>query len=752
MALPSKKTAIAVCDPIQALENASVWIHLNEFAALADVTERHARRILTACVSGDKWKGAPLEVRYEEKALQVYAPSLPPELRDIWHKRYQASIAVQKTTPLTIPSPDRYHRRIAEDYALERWKIELLAPALQYPKRSKERGAALREIASRETTKPNGKTWKPSISTLEGWIKAIEAGDEKALRRKQREEKMPRTLISRAWDKACPLAIEPKAGIAEHMATHVKSLWANGAPGWKRVNQLASVELLEQCHAAGWLSATLDQCKPGRPFVEKFRDFSLVALKERNAKRFFDTQTPRIQRHRNGYKPGDIVIGDVHPLDVVREVDGRMVHARLISWLDVATYDIFVTVVILPPGRGIRQEDIAASFVDMVQAWGLPKQLRLDNGKEYKWDAMIKGFQALAGLVKDFQAFHVSILGDDEAAGYIDPEQFAAISRARAYNAPAKQIEHVFAIIEYLFFSMMPGWIGGDRMNKRTQIVGQDPKAYRGADEEFIRDIAICLDLYRNTAQKDGSSPNDKRQKAIDEGWRAVGVSREDLIFAFSETKKAKVRTGGILLEYGEVKNWYRADLIIPLIGQTVEIRHAKWAREAIFCLDVDGSFKAIPLVAGFAQEDGQGAKEQARLNGLKLRQIRDLKAQTKSVDVLAEAARVNAAMPPPPEIPFGPIIKTEQGEAIGQALEAMALPAPARLLPGQFRHPTEGHIIDMQPINESGPKPDAAGFDPFNFALPAPEVQKPNPEEPEFDLIKALTEKHDEIRKDTSC
>lgn len=749
--LPVAARNIAPPDPSE-INVDSEWIPTSTFGELSGLSERQARRALTAALSGGQWRGADLVARYEGKGLQVYGPSLPPDLRDIWHKCYRACHAVKEAETVTLPSPGRYSAKIADDYALWRWKLELLAAALQFPKFSKERGEALKATAAKEATKPNGKPWMPAISTLEAWLKIVEDQGEQALQRKPRQESAPRVLISRAWDKACPLADGKKAEIAAHMETHVKTLWKEGAPGWKRVNQLASVELLEQCRRAGWHEATLKNCEPGRPFVDKFREYALVALKEKNAKRFFDTQMPRIQRHRNGYKPGDIVIGDVHPIDVVREIDGRMVHARLISWLDVATYDLFVTVVILPPGQGITQADIAASFVDVVQAWGLPKQLRLDNGKEYQWDAMIQGFQALAGLVSAFQAFHVSIMGKGEAAELIDGEQFAAISRARPYNAPAKQIEHVFAIIEYLFFSMMPGWVGGDRMNKRTQLVGQDPKAYRGKDDDFARDIGICLDLYRNTVQKDGSSPNDKRRRAIAEGWRAVRVSRHDLIFAFSQTSKVKVRTGGIVIEERNVKTWYRADILIPLIGQTVEIRYAKWAREALFYLDDSGNLHGIPQADGFAQEDGQGAKEQSRLNGLKLAQVRQLKAQTKSIDLLVEAGRVNAEMPPAPTLPDGPLITTAEGDAIGNALAAMALPAPTRLLPGQLQHPTEGHIIDMEPCNEEGSKPTAIGFDPMRFALPAPDAQKPNQEEPEFDLIKALTKKHDEIRKDTSC
>lgn len=670
----------------------------------------------------------------------IYAPSLPAELRDIWRERYQACHAVQKADSITLPSSAKYSAHIAEDYALRSWKLELIADALQHPKFSRERGDAIKAKAGREYIQPNGKTFTPARSTLQAWLKAFEDEGEQALSRKERDESAPRVLISRAWDTTCPLPAAKKVEIATHLTQHVASLWAAGAPSWKRVNQLAGVELLDQCRTGGWEGASLENCSPGRPFVEKLRSYQLVAIKEKNAKRFFDQYTPRIQRSRKGYKPGDIVIGDVHPHDVVREINGRTVHARLISWLDLATYDLFVTVVVLPPGRGVRQQDVAASFVEMVQAWGLPRQLRLDNGPEYKWDAMMSGFQALAALVSAFQVFHASILSKGEAGELIDGEQFQAVSRARAYNAPAKQIEHVFAIIEYSFFSMMTGWIGGDRMNKRTQNVGQAPAANDGTDEEYERDISICLELYRNTAQKDGSSPNDKRRAAIAEGWRRVVVSRQDLIFAFSEVRRAKVKTGGILIEEGDLKQWYWSDVLIPLIGQTAEIRYVKWAREHLFYLDCNGKPHAIPAAIAYAQEDGVGAKEQSRRAGLKLIEVRQLAEDTKPIDLLVESARVNAALPPPPALPDGPTINTAEGEAIAQALASAKAPALIRLQPGQVQHPTTGEIINMTgPPNEKGPKPTAIGFDPLKLALPTPETQKPNKEESKFDPIKAL-------------
>ncbi len=729
-------------------QHISDWIPTSTLASLAGIEDRAARKAVRLALNGKPWRGVSMEAQIKGGRLEVYAPSLPADLRDIWHERYKTSQPAAVPENLTLPSTDQYSAKIANDYALMRWRMALIAPALQFPKFSKERGAAVRETAKAAVTKPNGKAWKPTVSTIETWIALFENGGEQALRPKSRNETTPRVQISRAWDSACPLDAEQKTAIAESLATRVKSLWVEGAPGWKRVNQLASVELLAQCRAAGWQGATLKDCQPGRPFVEKFRKFSLVAIKNKNAKVFFDKYTPRIQRKRDGIRPGDIIVGDVHPMDVVRKIDNRMVHARLISWLDVATYDIFVTAVVLPPNGGIRREDVARSFVDMVQAWGLPRQLRLDRGQEFKDPALIKGFEMLAGLVTDYSVLRLSLLNPGEISDYIDGESFNPVSRSRPYNAPAKQIEHTFGIVEYSFFSMMPGWIGGDRMNKRTQLVGQDPKAYEGADKEFVRDVEICLNLYRNTPQKDGSSPNQKWEKAIAGGYKAVHVGRNDLIYAFSEREKLTVRTGGV--KYRD--EWYYADCLIPLIGHRLEFLTAKWEPEAIFYVDSAGAFHAVPAALPYGQQDGSGAKEQSRRNGLALLNVRQLKAQTEAVDLLIEAARVNAEMPPAPIIPFGPSITTTEGETIGNALKSMAMPAPVKLLPGQLQHPTEGHIIEMQPCNEEGAKPTAIDFDPLRFALPAPETQKPNPEEPDFDLIKALAEKHDENRRDETC
>ena len=658
----------------------------------------------------------------------------PENLRDIWHTRYKTAHAVQFPAPLNAPGADSYADSVVINFALQCWRMDLIAPALRFPKGSLERGETLREIAGRVVAKPNGKAWRPGLTTLQNWLSRAEKDGPQALKRKPRTERAPRVLVSRKWDAACTLAPAAKQEIAATIAEHISSLWAGGAPGWSRVRQLASVELLDQCRRAGWAEATLADCTPSRPLVEKFRRFSLVGIKDNHAKRWADQYTPRIQRTREGLKPGQIVVGDVHPMDVVREIDGRRVHARLISWLDVATYDLFVTVIILPKGRGIRQEHVVTSFVDMIEAWGLPQHLRLDHGSEFKWEGMIRGFQTLAALVENFQAFTVSLLGKGEAADILSGDRFPAVSRARPYNAPAKQIEHVFGLVEQSFFAMMPGWIGGDRMNKKTHQQGVDPVSHDGSDEEFQRDVDACLSLYRATPQADGSSPNQKRKKAIAVGWKAVRVSRADLVFAFSERENVTVQRGGISYR----GRWYFADSLLCLIGRRIEIMAAKWAPGAIFHNDA-GALVAIPEAAPYGQQDGAGAKEQGRRAGLALANVRQMKAQTHPVDLMVETRRLLTELPAPPAVPFGPTITTTGGEAVARALADMAAPAAVKLLPGQFQHPTEGYIATIKPPNENGPKPTAVDFDPLKFAPTSPKAQTPSPVKQGFDLLKSL-------------
>jgi len=648
----------------------------------------------------------------------------------------------EDTESIVLSSPSLYNPRIVQAVAEQRWKLSILGPALAHPKNSKARGLALEEIARADHLAQDGNHKRLSARTLRNWLAEIDAGNLGGLARKLRTDKGEhRQNISRQWDEACPLSAEEKTEIADKLEKYVSSLWAAGAPSAKRIEQLSTSKLVELCHAAGWDQAAASSCRIGRHFVERYRGYSLVAIKERNAKLFMDEYIPRIQRNRSGLKPGDVVIGDVHPLDVIKAHDGREVHARLIAWLDLATYDIHITTLLLDKGRGVRQEDIARSFVSMVEAWGLPRCLYLDNGSEYKWEEMMDGFMALSGLTQAFEAF-IKAAGD--IGTMLDPEtatpapEARALIRARPYNAPAKQIEGVFGILERGYFSLMPGWIGGDRMKKRTHKIGEAPRAHQGDTEEFNRDLHTCLELYRNAPQTDGTSPYDKRRAFYAQGWRPIQPKREVFLFAFSEVKKLKVHPGGIRVS----DTWGMVDALIPMIGKSVDIRVAKWDRSHTFYIDEAGKMHAIPMGNTFAHGDTAGAKEQSRRAGLLTEHIRTLKADTNRLDLLKEGERHLKSQPAAPTLPEGITVDLNgHGQAMSDALSEATQPS-LKLLPGQQRHPDTGEIFGPNsPPQEKRPNDAPTPFDPMKALLAPSDIkEKPYQEHAAFDLIKHLS------------
>jgi len=405
----------------------------------------------------------------------------------------------------------------------------------------------------------------------------------------------------------------------------------------------------------------------------------------------------------DGYKPMDIVIGDVHPVDIlIQTADGREITPRLIAWLDWVSGDMHTTLVFLGKREGIKQEHIARAFVAMVKDWGLPRLLYLDNGSEYKWDEMMDGFRALAGLAQAFDVVIASAGEIDIATGCDEPKSAQppsdTVIRAKPYNAPAKAIEAVFGNLEQNYFSMIPGWIGGNRMNKRTHRVGKKPIPYPGNEQEFEQSFNQVMTFYRNTEQREKPSPNDRKRAFYADRWQPYIASYEVFLFAFSTLERSKVHTNGIQVN-GE---WYYADCLIPLIGSYIEVRAAKWDKSHLVWLDEQERPNLIPQAKKFAPTDRAGAVENSRRKGLLLQHVRDEKAGTVKLDMVEEIARHNAMHEPLPTLPPGIEIGiTPQVAALADARKNPPKARETSLLPGSFQHKKTGEIIGIEAMPE---------------------------------------------------
>lgn len=667
-----------------------VWITAEELATLAEIEERNARGALATCASGGTWRKHALKVRTKDggpasaqNPYLVHVDSLPSALAAKYAERaalMSPPVAV-KLGP-AIEMPEQVDPRAAKDYAELDWKLKILAPALEFDEGTPGRAEWLRELAKRTHTGPNGKPKRVKLRTLQGWITRIKRGQSAlALLRKPREDKPSRNIICRLWDKECPLPLEEKWAIEREIQAYVRSLWAKGM-GWKQVEELASSQLMEASRAAGWAAAAYELCRVGRHYVEKHSETKILAVKSGDAKRWHDEFAPRIQRTREGLRPGDIVVGDVHPVDItVLRADGSEATFRLIAWLDIATGDVFGTLVLCDAGKSITQAHIAASFAAMVEAWGLPRLLMLDNGSEYSWAELERGFRELAMLANGFKAaMRIMVRDDADATPFMDgPEDSiegreTPILRALPHRPASKPIEGIFAVLERILFKHFPGWIGGDRMNKKTHRMGKAPRPFPGSPEAFEALFFEAMRYWRTRARKSlgDTSVNEVRDAfQRDGGALPPSVPREVLVYALSETLTRKVGTWGV--EVGGA--WYRSPVMLKYTGQKMTIRYAKWAPDYVFMMTDRNTPVRVERAPVFGYTDGEGARHQADMNRILNAHVRELKATTRPIDPLAEMSRHVAAVGKDVPVLKGPeILLTDE---LAAATEAARLPAP---------------------------------------------------------------------------
>lgn len=650
------------------MEAELMWLGYASFAAIAEIAPRNARRALSRAFEGLEWNGTALQVRKNGRAYEVHAASLPLALYTKFRDQNPALFQpaqLPATTKTVNPDVDLSrvslmvnHRREAE------WKAELIEPALRWRAGSRARVAVLRQLADKTHIRPtDGKPVTFSADTLRKFCTEFEDGGVEALTRKPRaREAAHRHLVNRKWDDACPLDISDKTRIAQAVEQYVIDLWANGAPSRDKVRNMASARLFELCREAGWAEASLTLCDVGQYIVERNQDVRDLAIRSKDAKRFSDKYKPRVARTREGFAPGEAIVADVHPVDILlQRDDGSTYTPRMIAWYDLGTNRFFYSLLHPGPRQSVTQADIARSFFELCQAWGMPRKLYMDNGSEYKWDEMMDAFRLFAVMVQEmevriesFEALEARFAAEDAGDEVREDETPGqetsatsggeAIVRAKPYNAAAKPVEGAFSALEKVL-SMLPGHIGGDRMNKRLSKVGKQPDTYSGDAEAFSRDFAGAVESYHNTSQRGflrGLTPNQKAE-IIPEGHTVTFAPEIVFRAAFAEERTPKVHSGGIQLD----GRWYYDDALIPYATRKVTVRFAKWAPDAVILvrdrpLPGVSQYALIRERKVFGMFDPAGAVEASRREGVQSRHYRALKRRVGKLDMAEELHSYN--------------------------------------------------------------------------------------------------------------
>jgi hypothetical protein len=631
-----------------------------DFASLAGISERKARHAFARALDGKPWRGTKLTIETVAgrggragQSYVVLAASLPADLQ----QRLKAHFAIVEH-PVS---------RIADrSSAKHNWFSLILSPALAHPPRSSERRAAIEAIVSRPHTDWNGKPKKLSTRTVERWLAAYDLKGARAfVRHSRRDKNTNRVAISKAWDGAVSLDPITRSRIAGDIRKYVRGLLAKDTSRTV-VKTLANHQLRELTVAASADGA--NELPPKvfelpRRFIDVEKKYRKVAIFDKNRKAHEDAK-PRVLRTIDGLQPNEIIVGDVHHLDIVmRRQDGSEAWPKAIAWLDQATKRIWLDLVLLDKGEGIRNADVIASFIRMVTAWGMPQSLYLDNGSEYRWPEFVDDALKLVARID-----------------YNFEDRNSQVIRAKRYNASAKTIEGIFGILERRYFNILPGWAGGDRTNKRTHQVGKPTEPFPGALDSLGIAIGNCLALYHMKPQigaLKGLSPNQKLEAAIQAGWERVTIDVRQLCTVFATDEPRTPRQGCI--HYAGEK-WTCRELQ-AFQGDRIIIRAPKFEQPTVLPLldpvtrtTIGYATRAIH----YSHRDLAGAREAAAMDRASRDGIRELRANTPDIDPYQEIVRLVSAQPIPSPAPVAGTISISD-EAAEHAHGIAETPAERR-------------------------------------------------------------------------
>lgn len=166
------------------------WIDTIGLSKLAGISRQAAHAALTKCHNGELWREVNLEVRpaANGRGLECCVPSLPRQLHDIWKTQNPSILESPQAPAAEFSTPARFDPDIGSRIAVVRWKMSIIAPALAFPKRSRQRAETLQEIAAQEHKTPNGTPVTYSVDTLRDWCETVAIIGDHGLARRRRAD------------------------------------------------------------------------------------------------------------------------------------------------------------------------------------------------------------------------------------------------------------------------------------------------------------------------------------------------------------------------------------------------------------------------------------------------------------------------------------------------------------------------------------------------------------------------------------
>lgn len=593
------------------------WISTPRFGLLAGISRRAALKAAVNASNGLCWRGQPLDVRQTPGRggnsglrYEVLLSSLPEALQ----RAFNSGDGDEPSTAVVpYAMPTKFIAAVNQT-AEEQRRFKVLRHILDTSRNTKERAQAIRD-ASHHHDVPT--------KTIRNWLNRLEQhGDDlDALGRKRPSNAgKPRVKLCVQFDKhfrAAGYAESDLDNLATWFRREVAGWWQSPAQraGWKRVKLEVETSLRIQCEKRGFALPRAAFNIP-RSQIEPLRYHRAVDVMKHDAKRHDDAKA-RIRRDNSRFQPMEQIVMDVKPLDcVLQRPDGTLAYPKLLGFMDTGTHRLFGRIVLLPQGEGVRQEHVTDAFLDMVQDpdWGFPQQLYCDNGTEYKHFDLIREA--------------IKMIADDGARVLI---------HAKPYSGASKPIESKFSVIDRQITSLMDGYTGSNRMDKKIHRMGKEAIPYAGSVEQFEEEFFLRLADFHGmpigSGPFKGRSPIEIYHDHLDNGWRPARVHRLALDCAFAKQLGTRKIDRGVITVG---PNRFRHPELAGLAGHRVPVvkpyRRDSWPLANL----PDIGWVALEPEMLSLPGDVSGAIEASRMQKKHNKGVRRLKAEANSIDPAA--------------------------------------------------------------------------------------------------------------------
>ena len=489
-------------------------------------------------------------------------------------------------------------------------RFAIITPALNEERGTRARADALRAAAGRVHDYPGGRMVF-GYAALRGWMRAYEArGLAGLIPAVRRDKGKGRVVITRLWDAECGLDDLAKAKVKQALERKAAGYVAKDNTSGRVLARICQAELMRLTAEAGSPVPLADLrrvCVLNGKWAQRFERFRLVFQHDRDHKTFSDRHEARITRKMEEV-PMDVVMGDVHHVDMWIAPLADPVTVKLIGWMDAASAFLWATPVIVNKRQSVTQEDVAKSLFEVCACpWaGMPRTFILDNGSEYS--ALTEAMGRLSAL-------------SDMQPGF-------RVIKCRPYSPESKgRLEGAFNIFKGIIKGL-PGYIGGDRMKKPTQSKGRPVAPYPHGVERLIADLRRAVEIYNGTAQHGmlgGLSPKAAFEaKAKATGFVPQVPTPEMFDFVFSREERRDVRNGSVSLN-GRA---YSGEVLAALIGKRQLAVHVPLRDPAGPALVWHGGALHELTPDAYRHTDGDGARRQGQLRRAGVAVVRDLRGQ----------------------------------------------------------------------------------------------------------------------------